>query len=178
MELLSLAVDVSVVPYSESWPMLFEQEAVRLQAALAPWLVGGVEHIGSTAVPGLAAKPILDMLAPVADLDVARAAVPVLAHLGYRYGDHRPWEALWFYEQKSEGFETRTHQLHLTRTDSALWRERVTFRDTLRADASLLGEYQALKKTLAASGGDLTAYTDGKRAFVAGVLRSKGLALG
>ena len=57
------------------------------QAALAPWLLGAVEHIGSTAVPGLAAKPILDMLAPVADLKVARAAVPVLADLGYRHGN-------------------------------------------------------------------------------------------
>ena len=158
--------------------MLFEQEAVRLQTALAPWLLGGVEHIGSTAVPGLAAKPILDMLAPVADLNDARAAVPVLADLGYMHGDHRPREALWFYGQEGEGFETRTHQLHLTRPDSALWRERVAFRDALRADASLLDEYQALKKTLAANGGDLTAYTAGKRAFVAGVLRSTGLSLG
>ena len=152
-----------MVPYSESWPLLFEREAVRLQAALAPWLLGAIEHIGSTAVPGLAAKPILDMLAPVAELRVARAVVPVLADLGYRHGDHRPWEALWFYEQRGDGFETRTHQLHLTRTDSALWRERVTFRDALRADASLLREYEALKRTLAASGGDLTAYTAGKR---------------
>ena len=103
------------MPYSDSWPLLFQHEAARLRPALAPWLVGNVEHIGSTAVPGLAAKPVLDMLAPIADLEVALAAVPVLADLGYRHADHRPREALWFYEQQGEDYDTRTHQLHLLR---------------------------------------------------------------
>ena len=172
------AVGVAVVPYSKTWPLLFEQESLRLHAALAPWLVGSVEHIGSTAVLGLASKPILDMLAPVADLRVARAAVPVLADLGYRHAEHRPREALWFYEQQGEDYDTRTHQVHLTRTDSALWRERVTFRDALCGDATLLAEYQALMQTLAASDADLTVYTGGKREFVERVLRSEGLTLG
>ena len=77
------------MPYSASWPVLFEQEAARLHAALSRWLVGDVEHVGSTAVPGLAAKPVLDMLAPVADVEAAREAVPALVDLGYRHADHR-----------------------------------------------------------------------------------------
>jgi GrpB-like predicted nucleotidyltransferase (UPF0157 family) len=171
-------VGVSIVPYSDSWPSLFQQEAVRLHAALEPWLIGSVEHIGSTAVPGLAAKPILDMLGPVADLERARAAIPVLADLGYRQADHRPQEVLWFYAQQGEDYDTRTHQLHLSCTDSALWRERITFRDALRANADLLDEYQALKQTLAARAGDLTSYTQGKREFVERVLHSEGVTLG
>jgi GrpB-like predicted nucleotidyltransferase (UPF0157 family) len=170
-------VGVSVVSYSDSWPLLFEQEAVRLHAALAPWLVASVEHIGSTAVPGLAAKPILDILAPVADLQETRAAIPVLGDLGYRHAEHRPREALWFYCQQGQDYDTRTHQLHLTRTDSALWRERVTFRAALRADPALLSEYQCLKQSLAAGTGDLSAYTGGKRDFVERVLQARGVTL-
>lgn len=169
---------VVVLPYSDSWPLLFEQEAERLASALAGWLVGRVEHIGSTAVPGLAAKPILDMLAPVADLEQARQALPVLADLGYRHADHRPHEALWFCRQQGEDYGTRTHQLHLTRPGSALWRERITFRDALRADPGLAAEYGTLKLTSSRSAGDLGDYTAGKREFVARVLRSNGLSLG
>lgn len=170
-------MSVLVMPYSDSWPLLFEAEADRLSATLAPCLVGSVEHIGSTAIPGLAAKPILDMLAPVEDLDAARSAMSLLADLGYRHADHRPREALWFYKQQGEEDETRTHQLHLTRPDSALWRERLTFRDALRDDPSLLVEYQYLKQALASDTDDLTGYTRGKRDFVVRVLRSKGVDL-
>ena len=168
---------VAVVPYSAEWPALFEQEATSLRLALEPWLVGGVEHIGSTAVPGLDAKPILDMLAGVGDLHRAREAVPVLAGLGYRHADHRPHEALWFYKQRGADDGTRTHQLHLTRTDSALWRERLAFRDALRADARLRVEYQDLKRSLADTSHDLSDYTRGKREFVAAVLQRSGIFL-
>jgi GrpB-like predicted nucleotidyltransferase (UPF0157 family) len=171
-------MSVMVVPYSTAWPVLFEREAARLQKALAPWLTGPVAHVGSTAVPGLAAKPILDMLAPVADLDTARQAVPVLQALGYRHADHRPHEALWFFDQHGEDYDTRKHQLHLTRSDSALWRERIAFRDALRADPSLSTHYQALKHSLAAGDGNLADYTGGKRDFVIAVLRVAGLTAG
>ena len=80
---------VLVMPYSSSWPALFAAEADRLAAKLAPSLVGNIEYIGSTAVPGLSAKPILDMLAPVEDLDAARAALPGLVDLGYRHAERR-----------------------------------------------------------------------------------------
>jgi GrpB-like predicted nucleotidyltransferase (UPF0157 family) len=125
-------VSVSVYPYSAAWPESFRQEARLLTARLAPWLSHGIEHIGSTAVPNLSAKPILDMLAGITDLDAAREAIPVLAELGYRHADHRPHEALWFYKQPGEKYEDRTHQLHLTQPDSTLWRERLAFRDALR----------------------------------------------
>jgi GrpB-like predicted nucleotidyltransferase (UPF0157 family) len=169
-------MSVAVVPYSDAWPAQFEQEAALVGAALAPWLVGAVEHIGSTAIKGLAAKPILDMLGPVSDLEHARDAVPPLARLGYRHAAHSPREALWFYKQTGDDYGTRTHQLHLTRVESALWRERLAFRDALRADPELLSEYQALKCVLAKHE-DLVGYTDGKRDFVAKVLKRAGLEL-
>jgi GrpB-like predicted nucleotidyltransferase (UPF0157 family) len=169
-------MSVAVVPYSDAWPALFEQEAVRLREALAPWLVGAVEHIGSTAIKGLAAKPILDLLGPVSDLEHARDAIPVLSRLGYQHAAHRPDEALWFYKQTGDDYGSRSHQLHLTRPDSALWKERLAFRDALRADPHLLSDYQALKCALAKEE-DLANYTDGKRDFVARVLKRAGLEL-
>jgi GrpB-like predicted nucleotidyltransferase (UPF0157 family) len=171
-------VSVQVKPYSESWPALFAEAAQRLRRALAPWLSGDIQHIGSTAVPGLAAKPILDMLAPVQDIHAARAAIPILADLGYRHAEHRPQEAVWFYRQQGDDYGTRTHQLHLTQADSALWRERLTFRDALRDDQALRVAYQELKHGLASEVGVLTGYTAGKRDFVRQVLLSKGLDIG
>ncbi len=165
---------VLVVPYSDGWPELFAAEARRLEASLAPWLVGPLEHVGSTAVRGLAAKPVLDMLAPVGDLDAARAALPVLIRLGYRLGEHRLDEALWSYREDAG---TRTHQLHLTRPDSALWRERLAFRDALRSDPALRAEYAELKQELSSRTSDLGEYTAGKRDLVARVLSSRGVDL-
>jgi GrpB-like predicted nucleotidyltransferase (UPF0157 family) len=72
------------------WPRLFDRERVRLEDALTPWLEGGVHHVGSTAVEGLAAKPIIDMIAGVRDLDEARDAFEPLSKLGYAYRIHRP----------------------------------------------------------------------------------------
>jgi GrpB-like predicted nucleotidyltransferase (UPF0157 family) len=169
---------VMITGYSEEWPVMFELEACTLREHLRPWLTGGVHHIGSTAVAGLAAKPILDMMAGVHDLGAARAAVPVLAHLGYRHADHRPHEALWFYKQQGDDYAGRTHQLHLTQVGSALWRERLAFRDALRADSGLRHEYQALKQSLASGVEELAAYTQGKREFVVRVLRAHGIELG
>jgi len=170
-------VSVCVCPYSSAWPGSFRQEARLLRAALAPWLSQGIEHIGSTAVPGLAAKPILDMLAGITDLNAARQAIPVLAELGYRHADHRPHEALWFYKQPGEEYELRTHQLHLTRADSNLWLERLAFRDALREDPRLRDGYESLKQVLS-SETDLVAYTRGKREFVSAVLLARGVQLG
>lgn len=163
--------------YSSAWPDLFEQEARLLEARLAPWLSRNIEHVGSTAIPNLAAKPILDMLAPVTDLHAARDAIPILAELGYRHADHRPQEALWFYKQRDEDYEGRSHQMHLTRPNSRLWRERLAFRDALRENAGLRDEYAALKYALTREA-DLVAYTDGKRKFVSAVLQARGVILG
>jgi len=88
---------VVLVPYDPAWVTAFEVEREVLQAALQPWLRGGVEHIGSTSIPGLAAKPIIDMLAGVADFRKASAAEGALRDLGYTRAEHRPHEALHFF---------------------------------------------------------------------------------
>lgn len=111
------------------------------------------------------------MLAGIRDLNEARAAIPLLADLGYRHTDHRPHEALWFYKQPGEDYEERTHQLQLTPVGSDLWRERLAFRDALRRDVGLRREYESLKRDLAGRVA-LSAYTQGKRTLVAEVLQA------
>lgn len=168
---------ILVVPYNPEWPARFAEEAALLERELSPWLATGVQHIGSTSIPGLAAKPILDMMVGVASLDAAAGAIPVLAGLGYTHAPHRE-EALWFCKPaESAEFLGRTHNLHLTEVGSPLWRERLAFRDALRADPALRDEYAALKLRLATEHEDGRAYTADKRSFVAGVLAAAGIAL-
>jgi GrpB-like predicted nucleotidyltransferase (UPF0157 family) len=83
---------LAVVPYDPDWPRRFEVERAVLERVLAPWLEGGIHHIGSTAVAGLAAKPIIDMLAGVRDLEEARAAFDPLREHSYVFAPHRPRE--------------------------------------------------------------------------------------
>jgi GrpB-like predicted nucleotidyltransferase (UPF0157 family) len=152
------------VPYDAEWPALFEAERARLEDALEPWLTGGIHHIGSTAVPGLAAKPIIDMIAGVRDLEEARGAFEPLEALGYSYREHRPEAHL---------FVTATSGIHLTEAGSDLWRERLAFRDALRADPELRREYAEWKLEHAGPNG----YDDTKWPFVARVLAGVGIAL-
>src|SRR5919109_19140 len=87
---LSVPEAVVVVPYDRGWPDRFDAERQLLERALGPWLDGGIHHVGSTAVPGLAAKPTIDMMAGVRDLLEARAAFGALAELSYVSSPHRP----------------------------------------------------------------------------------------
>jgi len=149
-----------------------------LERVLARWLKGGIHHVGSTAVPGLASKPFIDMVAGVRDFEEARAAFEPLREHSYVYAPHRPGIAHHF-SKPSPRLSELTYGLHLTEPGSDLWRERLIFRDTLRADPALAAEYEALKLQLAQQhGDDAGAYTAGKRAFVVRVLAGAGIELG
>ena len=161
----------SVVPYDPDWPRRFEAERAVLEEVLAPWLEGGIHHVGSTAIRGIAAKPIVDMIAGVGDFEAARAAYEPLAAQGYTHDPHRPGIAHHFAKRSPDG--ATTHGLHLTEPGSDLWRERLVFRDALRADPELAAEYEALKLRLAR--GPAADYTAAKRPFVAEVLARHGL---
>ena len=163
---------IEVVPYDPEWARLFESERRLLERVLAPWLEGGVHHIGSTAIAGIAAKPIVDMMAGVRDFEEARAAYAPLEAEDYVYEPHRPSIAHHFAKPPRFG-------LHLTEPGSDLWHERLAFRDALRADPSLTAEYEALKLRLAQEHpADPRAYTNAKRAFVHRVLVDAGVAFG
>jgi len=169
---------IAVVPYDPEWPRRFDSERALLERVLAPWLEGGIHHIGATSIPGLAAKPIIDMMADVRDLEEARSAFDPLREQSYVHTPHRPGVAHHFSKPSPRLSECR-YGLHLTEPGSDLWRERLAFRDALRADPALAAEYEALKLRLAQEHReDVAAYTTGKRAFVARVLASAGIQFG
>jgi len=166
---------IALVPYDPDWARRFDTERELLEQVLALWLEGGVEHVGSTAIPGIAAKPIVDMVAGVHDLEKARAAYEPLHTVGYVDEPHRPEIAHHFAKPTLE-LDARRLNLHLTEPSSSLWRERLAFRDAMRADPALAAEYEALKLRLAREHpGDVRTYTDGKREFVHRVLVAAGI---
>jgi GrpB-like predicted nucleotidyltransferase (UPF0157 family) len=172
-----VAMQVRTEPYDPAWPVMFAAEKDRLERLAGRWLITPVEHIGSTSVPGLAAKPLIDMIAGVVDLRTARAAIGPLAGYGYVHSSHRP-DALWFYKPISGASEGHTHHLHLTEPGSDLWRERLAFRDSLRSDPRLADQYQQLKQELSRRfPNDGVSYAAGKREFVAMVLARSGIRL-
>jgi len=163
---------IEIVQYDPLWPPKFDSECALLKAILAPWLVGTIEHIGSTAIPGMPAKPVIDIMAAVSSLEASRPAIDAVVQAGYVYYPYRPDIMHWFCKP-SAAF--RTHHLHLVPAGSKRWIECVAFRDALRSDQALAAEYAALKKRLADRFRfDREAYTDGKAPFVERVLEVKG----
>jgi GrpB-like predicted nucleotidyltransferase (UPF0157 family) len=160
---------VEIVEYDSSWPVLFEEERQALARALATWLAGPIEHIGSTAVPGLAAKPVLDIMAGVLTLEASRAAIDAAVQLGYCYFPYRVESEHWFCKPSPL---YRTHHLHLVPTGSSQWIEAIAFRDYLRRHAAIATEYEVLKRRLAAElHFDRETYTGAKRPFLERVTR-------
>jgi GrpB-like predicted nucleotidyltransferase (UPF0157 family) len=172
MNMPSAHEPVVIADYDPAWPALFEQEWSRIAPVVAAFAVS-VEHVGSTAVPGLCAKPIIDILITVDSFGPADAYIPTLAALGYVFRDdpsnvdrhafgmrdangHRP----------VPGFN-----VHIEEHGSLGVRRFVAFRDYLRTHAETAREYCALKRALAAAyGSDRDGYTAAKTAFVRVVL--------
>ena len=165
------AEEVAVVPYDPRWPILFEMERNHLRACLPEDLIGRIEHFGSTAVPGLAAKPIVDILVEVSDLEeTKRRVAPILEGQGYDYfwrptwGDDQPPYYAWFIKRDGRG--VRTHHLHMVESHFEHW-DRLLFRDYLIAHPAVAGEYAALKFQLAeAHRDDRVTYTKAKTDFI------------
>lgn len=159
---------IEIAEYDPRRAEAFQLERQVLRDALAAWLVGMPEHIGSTAVPGLAAKPIIDIMAPVQSLEASRAAIAAAGSVGYAYFPYRTEVMHWFCKPSPS---VRTHHLHLVPIGSRLWIERLAFRDALRADEDLRTEYRNLKLALAARyRHDREGYTDAKAPFIHRVL--------
>ena len=163
---------VRVWPYDPRWPARFESERHLLQQAIGEFVIGGIHHVGSTAVRGLDAKPVIDILAGVSDLDSARRCIGLVAPLGYLYAPYRAMEMCWFCKPHPS---RRTHHLHLVPVTSARYRDELRFRDYLRSHRRARAEYARLKHSLAERfRWDRDAYTQAKTAFVADILRRAG----
>lgn len=143
----------------------------RLRGLLHPLLLEGIHHVGSTAVPGLPAKPIIDLMAGVRSLDDAAAIAAILTPDGWHFVlpelDGRSWRRFLVLVHN----ESRVAQLHLMEPATSRWREQLAFRDALRGDPALAADYGELKRDLALRfRDDREAYGYAKEAFVRGVL--------
>lgn len=162
----AIAEPVEVVPSDPSWAISFELERQRL-VGLCPRVFIDLQHIGSTAVAGLPATPVIDILAGVASMARALALAPALRKAGYTSSEvvnaalpDSQWFMRWANGQ-------RTHHLYVAVHDDDYWLDRLRFRDLLRRDTDLAGRYLALKQALVLRHGrDREAYTDGKSDFV------------
>lgn len=164
---------VLIAPYDPSWPTEFQREQALLGRLLAPWLAGPIEHVGSTAIPGMAAKPVIDIMAAVPSLDASRPAIQALKAANYQYWPYKADLMHWFCKPSDAH---RTHHLHLVPHASQLWKARLGFRDALRNDQALATAYGQLKLELAKQyRHDREAYTESKSRFVEQVLASIGL---
>ncbi|MET0895193.1 MAG: GrpB family protein, partial [Acidimicrobiia bacterium] len=138
-----------IVPYDTRWPEMFEAQRVRVEDALGPRLVRPVEHMGSTAVPGLPAKSIIDMLAVVTDIDAKPDAVDAMKMRGWvsapEPGDDAQHRASFCFPS----VEHRTHHLHVVENRFAEWPRWLAFRDYLIDHPEVATSYADLKRQLA-----------------------------
>ena len=164
------AEPVVVVPYDPAWEGTFRRIRERVVAALGD-LVVGVEHVGSTAVPGLAAKPIVDVDVIVRRVEDVPQSIRALAAIGYAHlGDL----GIAGREAFRAPADLPRHHLYLCAVATPELRAHLTFRDALRADPALAQRYADLKRALAERHrDDRDAYTEGKSAFIRSVLRNE-----
>ena len=166
---------IELIDYDPTWPARFVEQKTRLAMILNPWLAGEIEHIGSTSVPGLRSKPIIDILAPVQSLAASRAAMPFLEEDGWLYWPDDPNQdyRLWFLRPNPTA---RTHHLQIIQHDHPGFRALIVFRDVLRRDVKAREAYSALKADLAnEQQSDRNAYSNAKTEFVLAILEAEGV---
>jgi len=158
---------VRLVTYSPEWAKLFDKEKQLLIALIGDYVID-IQHIGSTSVPGLIAKPIIDIGIAITDFEEGKRCIEPIKSLGYEYkGENGIPKRHYFVKG-----DPTTHHLHIVEIDSEEWKKNITFRDVLRKNENLAKEYAELKLNLAEKFKyDRVAYTDGKTDFVNYVLK-------
>ena len=162
--------EIILVPHDAAWPARFRIESQLLHVALSE-LKPAIEHIGSTAIPGLSAKPIIDMLVGVESLAAFESQAKRLAVYGYQYipDYERALPDRRFFKRVVNG--VRTHHVHVVEKNGVYWKRYMKFRNSLRDDALLAARYADVKRRLAARHSfDRDAYTNGKTGFIEAVL--------
>ena len=160
--------EIEIVEADPDWPARFEDERLRLEIALTAETILSIEHFGSTAVPGLAAKPIIDILIAVPSVARARSSFPAkLNPLGYVYWAENPkTDRLFFVKGMPPFAARRSHHIHVCERPSEMW-DRLKFRDYLIENPQEAGRYADLKVMLADKHrNDREAYTRAKDSYI------------
>ena len=163
-----------IVGYDTRWPRFYDEEKTNILRVIRP-MVTAIEHIGSTAVPGLAARPIIDILVGTRQLDDATWCIQPLKTLGYEYvPEHEKLNQVRRYFRKGNAPGTErgaTNYLHITVFEGDYWNDIILFRDYLRKHPEVAQEYTELKKTLAIrAGSDQESYMNAKADFVQDII--------
>ncbi|TMB93648.1 MAG: GrpB family protein [Chloroflexi bacterium] len=174
----ALSDTIHLADYDPRWPQLFEEERARLQAAIGEW-AADIQHVGSTSIPGIAAKPIIDIAVHLRSLVDALYCITPLMELGYEcLGEFGIPGRIYFRKrtdqprrgQSHDGI-ARTHQIHMYELRNEQYEKQIVFRDYLRAHPDAAREYEALKRQLAERHArDVEAYALAKSDFVLDIL--------
>jgi GrpB-like predicted nucleotidyltransferase (UPF0157 family) len=161
---------VRIVPHDIEWARLYQHERARLAETLGPHVLD-IQHVGSTAIPGILAKPILDIALAVAHFEAATVCIAPLEECGYLYRGENGIPRRHYFVLRAPHSDTTQVHLHMHEIHSFEWVNLLLFRDYLRAHPQEAQSYQKLKQTLATQfRHDRQAYTEGKAAFVANIL--------
>ena len=164
-----MAHPVVIVDYDPRWPILYEDEKGRILDVIGHKVLA-IEHIGSTAVQGLGAKPIVDIMACVRGSSDADESVPILRNIGYDDVTHQEGHPDWYY-CLGKGIQNTGYHLHLMRYMSDFSKKHLLFRDYLRTHPDVAQRYLELKRGLAAKyGSDRVGYTESKTSFIESVV--------
>lgn len=168
----SLPDSLELSAYSPMWPAIFDMERVRLDQLFGPGTVA-IEHIGSTAIPGMGARPIIDVMVGAAALEVFEIRTPELQAEGYRYvPEFEKSHPARRYFVKTDG-QPGNFSLHAVVLGSVFWREHLAFRDCLRGSSTLAEEYWRIKRRMATRHpNDRNAYADAKTTFIRTVVEA------
>ena len=167
---------IHITPYNPNWPTLAEEEILIIKNTLPyPWIID-IQHIGSTAIPGLAAKPIIDIYIGVTSMQKAQAAIKPIEGLGYIFWLDNPNKEKMFFVKGMPPFgKKRTHHIHIVEYKSNYWQARILFRDYLRTHPEDVSRYAQLKyKLMKEHTLDREAYTDAKYNFISTILKKAG----
>jgi GrpB-like predicted nucleotidyltransferase (UPF0157 family)/predicted RNA-binding protein associated with RNAse of E/G family len=170
--MIILRSSVRIVNYDPRWPMLYAREKDRILRAVAD-KVAAIEHVGSTAVPGLAAKPIIDIMVAVRKLSDVNECIGPLRSIGYEYVPEYEKELPQrrYFRRGPEGIRNRHFHMHVVEHDGDFWKQHLLFRDYLRSHPDAAKQYCGLKRELAAKhASDREAYTEAKTSFIESVL--------
>jgi GrpB-like predicted nucleotidyltransferase (UPF0157 family) len=169
---------IVLLPYEPEWPEMFAAERERIDGAIGQWAVA-IEHVGSTAIPGIAAKPIIDIGVGLRRFEDALYCITPLVEIGYECLGEFGIPRRTYFRKRTEtpgpgqspnpGIG-RTHQVHMYEETHEQFVNHLVFRDYLRAHPDEARAYEELKRRLAAEHGDVEAYADAKSDFVQHVL--------
>ena len=161
---------VVVVSYDPIWPKQYEEEKDRLQKALG-LIIAQIDHIGSTAVPGLGAKPIIDIMIALNNVAEVNGCILPLKNIGYEPLGENGIPGRHFFRKLSKETGIRTHHLHVVGAGNDFIAKHLLFRDYLRSHPETARQYYQLKKELSSEhGDDRNSYTDAKTQFIESVL--------